>query len=584
LGRDLNGRGEIIFALALVLADAGIWLASLYLAFLVENDFDLGVDFRALLVLGFVAVIAHLVFSKLLGLYRPRLRWATMEEIEELLAVALLVGFLMWVANSTIGSLFGFPQGLFFVAAPYFLVIAGALRVVLRRIAARASKGKVQTRALIYGAGNLGEAVSSQLNKFNSPYVCVGLIDDDKSKLGKRMLDSRVLGSWDQLNEIANKTAAQMVLVCIASFSAEKLRQIEKDSRALGLKTLIFPSVDVLLHGKTGLSELREIEIEDVVGRRVFRTRTEVIRGYLEGKSVLVTGAGGSIGSEICRQVLDFSPSRLVMLDRDESGLNSTQIELYGDGLLNNPDLVLADVRDPQALLDIFEQVKPDVVFHAAALKHLSLLESHPEEAWKTNVLGTLNVLRAAESVGTGVFVNISTDKAADPTSVLGRSKKTGEALTSWFAQQTGKRFMSVRFGNVLGSRGSLVPNVQQLISRGHPVTVTDPDATRFFMTIPEASQLVLEAGALGEGGQTMVFDMGEPVKVLDVVNKMIELSGKEIPIVFSGLRDGEKLHEDLFSEDEEPRVSAIQPLISITTVTPVNPDEIEALSLNLDK
>ena len=561
-------------------SDVVIWLTALTLALWFQNDLDLvAMDWSAFLGLALVTVVVHITLSTSFGLYRPRLRSATVEESEQLFAIGLLTGFLIWVFGATIGLALEFSQSLYVIALLIFLVLSWALRILVRRVDARLSRGDHRTRVLLYGAGSIGEAVSTQLTAPDSPYACVGLLDDDTSKVGRRMIDFRVLGTWENLAEVAGKTRAEMVLICISSFSAKRLEEIAQTAKALELQTLVFPSFESLLQGNTNVRELRELAIEDVVGRRVFQTGIESIREYIEGKIILVTGAGGSIGSEICRQVQEFSPSRLVMLDRDESGLHSTQIELYGDGLLGNDDIVLADIRDAIALSEIFERIKPDVVFHAAALKHLPLLESYPKEAWKTNVLGTLNVLRAAESVGTAIFVNISTDKAANPTSILGRTKRLTESLTSWFALQTTKRFISVRFGNVLGSRGSLIPTVQQLIERGRPVTVTNPDATRYFMTISEASQLVLEAGAIGTGGQTLVFDMGEPVKVLDIVKKMIELSGKNIPVRFGELREGEKLHEDLFSGDEDSQVSAIQPLISVAKVEPVSPAEIEMQS-----
>ncbi len=264
-----------------------------------------------------------------------------------------------------------------------------------------------------------------------------------------------------------------------------------------------------------------------------------------------------------------------MLVDRDESGLQQTQIDIDGNGLLTSDGIVLADIRDPAKLQQVFEHVRPQVVFHAAALKHLTLLERFPEEAWKTNVLGTLNVLRAARSVGTTTFVNVSTDKAANPTSVLGHSKRAAEKLTSWFANELGLRYVSVRFGNVIGSRGSMLPTFIRLISAGGPLTVTHPEATRYFMTIREACQLVIQAGAIARGGEVLILDMGEPVRIQDIARRMIAMSGKDIDIVHTGLRPGEKLHEELVGEgetDERP----FHPLISHASVDPLDPEELD--------
>ena len=263
------------------------------------------------------------------------------------------------------------------------------------------------------------------------------------------------------------------------------------------------------------------------------------------------------------------------MLDRDESGLQGTQIAIYGNGLLDTKDVVLADIRDRDAILRIFRARKPDVVFHAAALKHLPMLEQYPAEAWKTNVLGTLNVLEAAREVGVQTFINISTDKAANPTSVLGHSKRVAEKLTAWAAEVTGLTYLSVRFGNVIGSRGSMLPTFTSLIEAGGPLTITHPDVTRYFMTIPEACQLVVQAGAIGKPGEVLILDMGEPVRIQSVAERMIAMSGKSIEIVYTGLRPGEKLHEELLG-NEETDERPYHPMISHTKVSALDPDDLD--------
>ena len=331
------------------------------------------------------------------------------------------------------------------------------------------------------------------------------------------------------------------------------------------------PPVTEILGGRIRLDDVRKVDIADVLGRHQVTTDLASIADYLTGRRVLITGAGGSIGSELARQVHKFGPAELIMLDRDESALHSVQLSIYGRGLLDTPDVVLADIRDAEALRPIFDEHKPEIVFHAAALKHLPLLEQYPDEGWKTNVLGTLNMLTLSREFGVQHFVNISTDKAADPTSVLGRTKRTAEQLTAWAAQNAEGNYMSVRFGNVLGSRGSMLHAFNSQIEGGGPITVTHPDITRFFMTIPEACELVIQAGAIGGPGEVLVLDMGTPIKILDVANRMVAQSGKTIEIVFTGLRPGEKMHEELFAEDERG-TSTSHPLISQVAVPPLSP------------
>ena len=347
------------------------------------------------------------------------------------------------------------------------------------------------------------------------------------------------------------------------SASADTIRELSTLAREVGLEVLVLPPVRDLFNGRPSASDLRSLDVADLLGRQPVELDMGAIADEISGKRVLVTGAGGSIGSELCRQISRFGPARLVMLDRDESGLHGTQMSIEGRALLDSDDLALCDIRDSAALRVVFERTRPQVVFHAAALKHLTMLERNPREAFKTNVVGTLNVLDAARAVGVESFVNISTDKAARPTCVLGWSKRIAERLTAGFDEASRGRYISVRFGNVLGSRGSVVPPFLEQINQGGPVTVTHPDVERYFMLIPEACQLVLQAGAIGRGGEVMVLDMGSPVKIVDVARTLIDLSGRrDIDVVFTGLRPGEKLAEELFTPGEDV-VRSSHPLIS---------------------
>ncbi|QSB24096.1 polysaccharide biosynthesis protein [Curtobacterium sp. 24E2] len=316
---------------------------------------------------------------------------------------------------------------------------------------------------------------------------------------------------------------------------------------------------------------LDDLDLDEIIGNRSNADDLEVSVEFVRGRSVLVTGAGGSIGSELCRQLMRFDPAEVIMLDRDETALQHVQVSVAGHGLLDTRDVVLADIRDAEAIRDVMLDRRPDVVFHAAALKHLPMLEQYPAEGWKTNVLGTRNVLAAATEAGVRTLVNISTDKAANPTSVLGQTKRLAERLTAWTAAETGHDYVSVRFGNVLGSRGSMLPLFADLIRNGQPVTVTHPDATRYFMSIPEACHLVIQAAAIAQPGEVLVLDMGEPVRILDIAQRMIAAMGGGSDIVFSGLRPGEKLHEDLIGQGEtEDR--PVHPKISHTAVPPLDP------------
>lgn len=325
------------------------------------------------------------------------------------------------------------------------------------------------------------------------------------------------------------------------------------------------------------MKHIRPISHRDLLGRREVHVDLESISAYLAGKRVLVTGAGGSIGSELCVQLRRHGLQSLVMLDRDESALHAVQLALDGRALLDDDCLVVADIRDRQRLAAVFAQHRPDVVFHAAALKHLPLLERHPSEAVKTNVWGTWNVLEASTRVGVERFVNISTDKAADPSCVLGYSKRLAERLTSWFDTQSDTTCLSVRFGNVLGSRGSVLIAFQAQIAAGQPVTVTHPDVTRFFMTVGEAVRLVIQAGAIGSGGEALVLDMGEQVKIADVAQRLIDSAGSASVISYTGLRPGEKLHEVLIAEGERD-LRPVHPYISHVPVPALSPLDAMAL------
>ncbi|WP_308467864.1 polysaccharide biosynthesis protein [Rathayibacter soli] len=536
------------------LLDAVAWAVALIGAEICRYEFDVNaIHWLPLIAVVLATAVAQLLIGWGMWLYRGRYTFGSFHEVRALAYTALLVGFVVGLPVILYGVNWSIPRSTIVIALPFALVLMAAARYVKRLMVERQEKpGEGAQPTLIYGAGYMGGVLARRMVTDRlSAYRPVGFIDDDKRRRNLQLSGISVLGTGKHLTQIVAKTGARTLIIAIARADATLLRTITDAALAAGLTVKVLPVLDEILAGKSGLSDVRDISIEDLIGRHPVDTDVSSIAGYVTGKRVLVTGAGGSIGSELCRQLFKYGPAELIMLDRDETGLQRTELSIFGHGLLNTKDVVLADIRDPQALAEIFTKRRPQVVFHTAALKHLPMLEQYPDEAWKTNVLGTLNVLEAARDAEVSTFVNISTDKAANPTSVLGHSKRVGEKLTAWMAEETDMRYLSVRFGNVIGSRGSMLPTFKSLIEAGGPVTVTHPDVTRFFMTIPEACQLVVQAGGIGDPGEVLILDMGEPVRILDIAQRMIAASGKPIEIVYTGLREGEKLNEELMGFDE---------------------------------
>ncbi|GGO92536.1 dTDP-glucose 4,6-dehydratase [Nocardioides phosphati] len=435
------------------------------------------------------------------------------------------------------------------------LVLALWARAAWRRLAIRlgyAPGADSAVRAVIVGAGGAGEALVRSIRSTpGAPYIPVAMVDDDPWKRHRRIEGVAVKGRTTELEGVVRREAAEKVIVAMRQIDHEFLQRVDAAATAAGATVMVLPSVAEMFGSRVDIRDVRDINMADILGRKPIETDVAEIAHIIAGKRVLVTGAGGSIGSELCRQIARWEPAELMMLDRDESALHGVQLSLSGHGLLHTDEVILADIRDAAALNRIFDERRPEVVFHAAALKHLPMLEQYPLEGFKTNVLGTLNTLEAARRVGVERFVNISTDKAADPTSILGLSKRVAERITAGYARRSDGIYLSVRFGNVLGSRGSVLTAWAAQIAAGGPLTVTDKDVTRYFMTIAEACQLVLQAGAIGSAGEALILDMGEPVRLDDVARALIKKSGKEIEIVYTGLRDGEKLDEILIANDE---------------------------------
>ncbi|WP_077490136.1 polysaccharide biosynthesis protein [Sinomonas mesophila] len=561
------------------LLDAGAWTLAILMAVVLRYELTeqtmtpSGVAVFSLLAIGSQALVG---FS--MALYQGRHSFGSFEEARLLVAVTLIVATILVLLSTFLGFTLQIPRSTGVIAFPFAALFMAATRYAKRMVVeSKAKPGANAQQALVYGAGFLGtNLVSRMMQDPASPYFPAGFVDDDPAKKHLRVSSVQVLGTGDDLPELVRRTHATVLILAFAAADASFIRGVSDHVAGLGVKVLVLPPLkDMLGGGSHSVTDFREVAVEDLIGRRPVDITVEDIAGYITGKRVLVTGAGGSIGSELCRQIHPFEPAELIMLDHDETALQQTQISLTGRGLLAGSDTVLASIRDGANLAAVFAERRPEVVFHAAALKHAPLLQQYPGEAWKTNVLGTLNVLRAAEAAGVEAFVNISTDKAASPTTVLGHSKRMAERLTAWMAGRTGRKYVSVRFGNVMGSRGSMLPLFSEQIRNGGPVTVTHPEVTRFFMTIPEACQLVIQAGAIGTGGEVLILDMGEPVRILDVARRMIAMSGRDIEIVYTGLRPAEKLHEDLVDPDVAD-VRPLHPKISHAAASGMPPEQLD--------
>ncbi|MFU8851209.1 polysaccharide biosynthesis protein [Micromonospora sp. SL1-18] len=431
-------------------------------------------------------------------------------------------------------------------------------------------------RCLVYGVDAASERlVRTLLGDPHSRYLPVGLLDDDPANRRLRLHGLPVLGGRERIGAAVRDNGARTVIFSMSGADAGLLRDVRARTLQAGAAFKVLPPVRELLDRPVTVTDVRDMQIADLLGRAHRVAELTVERKGLAGRRVLVTGAGGSIGSELCRQIARCEPGELMMLDRDESALHALQMSLHGRALLDGPELILADIRDAEALARIIADRQPDVVFHAAALKHLTMLQRHPGEAIKTNIWGTLNVLEACRDVAQ--FVNISTDKAANPVSVLGYSKRITERLTAHYAEQLGESYLSVRFGNVLSSRGSVLTAFQAQIRAGVPITVTHPEVTRYFMTVEEAVHLVLQAATTGRGGEALVLDMGEPVRIADVARRLAAEADTPVDIVYTGLRPGEKLHEHLFGADEMDH-RPLHPLISHVRVPALTPEEVRGL------
>jgi FlaA1/EpsC-like NDP-sugar epimerase len=523
------------------------------------------------------AALTQAAVGTAVGLYRGRAAIASFDELILLVTTVGIGTAVVAVSDHRLGLVL--QAEIAIVGAVVALVTMTGARAVWRFRTERLvlSRERSGQRTIVFGAGEGGyQVIRAMLRRENSEYNPVALLDDDRSKRYLRVMGLPVMGGREAIGQVARRMQAEVLLVAIPSASGQLLQELSEPCTKAGVAMKVVPSVNEIIGGQARLGDIRDIRIADVLGRPPSLMDPRPMANYLRGKRILVTGAGGSIGSELCRVLAAHDPGQILMLDRDESALHAVQLTLEGRALLDSPSVILADIRDTDAQIKVFEVHRPDIVFHAAALKHLPLLERYPAEAIKTNVWGTLAVLAAARGVTR--FVNISTDKAANPISVLGASKRIAERVVAH--GRPGTTCVSVRFGNVLGSRGSVLHTFAAQVSAGGPITVTHPDATRYFMTVTEAANLVIAAGGIGQNGEALVLDMGQPARILDVA-RLVSASSP-VPIDFTGLRPGEKLHEQLFGTGEVD-VRPFHPLISHVAVPPLDPMKAYALNACAD-
>jgi FlaA1/EpsC-like NDP-sugar epimerase len=540
-----------------------------YLSFVLRLDsFDLAGFWQGLAVFTFFAVVMTPFTFQLCGIYARYWRYASLDELMLLAGALVFANLAVGVGSLVVGSLLDtvlVPRSVPAVYLLLSLAVTAAPRLFARlHWRQQAVREKVTgeagaaTRVLIMGAGSAGAMMVRELRE--NPQIgieVVGFVDDDPLKRDMRIHGVPILGTHHDIPRLVRQHNVHQVIIAMPSVAGKTIRKVVEICERAGVITRSIPGIYELLDGKVSVNQLRNVEIEDLLRRKPVRTDIAAVVRLLRGRRVLITGGGGSIGSELCRQVLRCEPAELIVLGHGENSVFGIEAELRkhlpADTRLTT---LIADIRFPARISAIFARHRPEIVFHAAAHKHVPLMEANPPEAITNNVLGTRNLLRAAEEYGVSHFVMISSDKAVNPTNVMGASKRVAELLVHQAAARTGKPYVAVRFGNVLGSRGSVVLTFRQQIAAGGPVTVTHPDMVRFFMTIPEAVQLVLQAATLGRGGEVFTLDMGEPVKIVDLARDMIELSGlevgRDIDIVYSGARPGEKLYEELFISGED--------------------------------
>lgn len=526
-------------------------------------------------------LISYHFFAIKLKLYKKVWEYAS---IKELLIIFKVVTYSIITA--------AFIQQLVFHDSLFrILVITWMLHILLigsSRLYGRIVRGTYMNRnenkkrTLIIGAGSAGTMVARQLLKSNCEIVPIAFIDDDTAKQKLDIFGIPVVGSISFIPSVVEELNIDQIIIAIPSLSKKEITHIYEACSKTKAKTQILPLLEDLVTGKVSVNQFRDVQVEDLLGRDPVQLDIETISSYLTNKVILVTGAGGSIGSEICRQVSKFNPKQIVLLGHGENSIYSIEMELKDLYSETTIEFIaeIADLQDAHKMLAVMKKYKPTVIYHAAAHKHVPLMERNPEEAVKNNLIGTKNAANAASFAGVETFVMISTDKAVNPTSVMGATKRLAEMYIQHLDKNSGTKFVTVRFGNVLGSRGSVIPLFKKQIAKGGPITITHPEMVRYFMTIPEASRLVIQAGSLAKGGEIFVLDMGDPIKIVDLAKNLITLSGhslEDIKIEYTGMRPGEKLFEELL-KDDEVHEQQVYPKIYVGKTATVYIKEIEEI------
>lgn len=556
----------------MVLGDAMAFLLAFLSAYLLRFEFQVPVEFVRQIT-GLVPMIIPLkvVIFYLSDVYRGIWKYTSIGDLWKL-AKGTLVSSL--VALSIIlyfhNRFLGFPRSVFIIDGILTFLFTGGLRIAVRslqrvnasrqfafgfRSLAQANCNPGYSKVLIIGAGGSGEKILREIldNRYLA-YEVVGFLDDDRQKIGRSLHGVRVLGPLQFLPHAIAERCVNKVFIAIPSINGDKIREIIETCKSYDVDYKILPGFGEIIDGKVSFKTLRDVNFNDLLGRPPVQLDIQDIRNYLAGRTVLITGSGGSIGSELCRQLIRFEPSSLVLLDASEANLYAMQMQLLHELRFTNVIPVLGRIQDRPLMARVFDKYQPMVLFHAAAYKHVPMLEKNPWEAVFNNILGSRVIMDMAAQNGVRRFVLVSTDKAVRPTNVMGASKRVTEMLLRYF-HGCATRFVAVRFGNVVGSSGSVIPLFRSQIEKGGPVTVTHSEVTRYFMTIPEAAQLIIQAGGMGEGSEIFILEMGTPIKIAEMARDLIRLSGKEpdrdIEIVYTGLREGEKLYEELITADE---------------------------------
>jgi len=564
-----------------------LWCLGLWCALYLRFDGDVPAEFVALALRVLpVILVARAATFWWSGLFHGILRYAGMTELRAIVRATTLATVAIGVSGYMVHRL-ALPRSVYLLEGLLALATTTGLRFAVRFVGDRhsfmARTPSDVPGVILIGAGNAGELLLRDLQRSAAPAMRVlGILDDDPAKAGSLLHGIRIEGAINRENiqRLVDRNAVSRVVLAIPTASGDRTREIVQICREFGLVLKSVPSLQDIAEGKAKVSFLRDVNIEDLLRRDTVELDTTGISKFLAGRRILVTGAAGSIGSELVRQIARFNPAHVLLVDFSENGLFFLERELRTSFPELRYSLHVADIRDEQRIVQVFREGRPDVVYHAAAHKHVPMMELNPGEAIRNNSFGTKVVAEAAGRHGCDAFVLISTDKAVNPTSVMGTTKRIAEMYVQSLSKKYGTRYVAVRFGNVLGSAGSVVPIFRTQIEKGGPVQVTHPEMRRYFMTIPEASQLVLQASALGRGGEIFILDMGEPVKIVDLARDMIALSGLrpdvDIHIVFTGTRPGEKLYEELMLDDEAADATA-HPKIRVARIAPQDHDTIRA-------